>query len=183
VYPGTFQGGHNFIRENGRIPMATKISIKDPNPGIWFKFNDDDPGSGEISIRAVNQARRLEMQKKTVKRKVEYKHGQRFEVTDIDDEMFSQMLWDYVIAGWKKLEDDDGQMIECTTENKVFLMQNNVGFATFVGQCMEKVNEGLEERLKDAEKNSLSGSSASATSQTVKSAGRSRATDSTQPIA
>jgi hypothetical protein len=93
------------------------------------------------------------------------------------------MLWDYVIAGWKGLEDDDDQMIECTTENKVFLMQNNVGFATFVGQCMEKVNEGLEERIKAAEKNSLSGSSASATSQTAKSAGRSKATDGTQPIA
>jgi len=151
--------------------MGTVFSLKDPNPGIWFKFDEEDPQSGEIAIRAVNQAKRKEIQSKTVKRKVEYKHGQRFEYHDTDDDVFSELLWDYVIADWKGLEDDDGKPIECTRDNKLFLMLNNVGFAAFVAQCMEKVNDGLEDRIKVIEKNSLSGSKGSQKNRPAKDAG------------
>lgn len=150
--------------------MGTKFNLKDPNPGAWFKFDEDDPKSGEISIRAVNAAKRREIQKKCVKRRVEYKHGQRFEFTESDDDLFSEMLWDYVIADWHDLEDDDGKPIECTKENKVFLMLNNVGFALFVNECLEKVNEGFEERTKAVEKNSLSTSPDSEKSPTARRA-------------
>jgi len=148
--------------------MSTVFSLKDPNPGAWFKFDEEDPESGEISVRAVNQAKRKDIQNKTVKRKVEYKHGQRFEFQDSNEDLFSELLWDYVIADWKGLEDDDGKPIECTTANKIFLMQNNVGFAAFVGKCMELVNDGIEERVKVTEKNSKSTLSDSGKSPTVK---------------
>ena len=150
--------------------MATKFSLKDPNPGVWFKFNDEDPESGEICIRPVNAEKRAEIQKRTVKRKVEYKHGQRFEYVETDDDKFSEMLWDYVISDWTRLEDDDGKPIQCNTENKLFLMMNNVGFSQFVAVCTEKVNKGIEERFKATEKNSLSGSSDSLRSRPAKSA-------------
>lgn len=150
--------------------MATKFSLRDPNPGIWFKFNEDDPESGEICVRPVNAEKRSEIQKRTVKRKVEYKHGQRFEYVETDDDKFSEMLWDYVISDWTKLEDDDGKPIPCTTENKLFLMLNNVGFSQFVATCTEKVNEGIEERFKVAEKNSSSGLSDSSKSRVAKPA-------------
>jgi hypothetical protein len=144
--------------------------MKDPNPGAWFKFNEDDPKSGEISIRAVNAAKRREIQKKCIKQKVEYKHGQRFEFTESDDDLFSEMLWDYVIADWHDLEDDDGKPIECTKENKIFLMLNNVGFALFVNECLEKVNDDLENRIKKENEDLSKGSTASEKSRTAKSA-------------
>lgn len=150
--------------------MSTVFSLKDPNPGIWFKFDETDPESGEISIRAVNQAKRKEIHNATVKRKVEYKHGQRFEYQDADDDLFSEMLWDYVIADWTGLEDDDGKPIPCTKENKIFLMMNNVGFATFLGQCMETVNQDIEERMGAAEKNLLRGSKGSRKNRPAKDA-------------
>jgi hypothetical protein len=141
--------------------MGTKFDLKNPNPGAWFKFNEDDPASGEICIRAVNTAKRREIQKKCIKQRVEYKHGQRFEFTESDDDLFSEMLWDYVIADWHDLEDDDGKPIECTKENKVFLMLNNVGFALFVNECLEKVNADLENRVKKENEDLSKGSTAS----------------------
>jgi|GEM_PF-1255856 hypothetical protein len=152
--------------------MSTQFSLKDPNPGVWFKFNEDDPESGEIRIRVVNSAQREEMQKACVKNKVEYKHGQRFEYTTNKDALFSKMLWDYSIVEWVRLEDDDGTPIECSSENKVKLMKENVGFAQFVSTCLEIITETEESRVSMVEKNLMSGSADSVVekSQTVKSA-------------
>lgn len=150
--------------------MATRFSMKDPNPGVWFKFDENDSESGEISIRPMNAAKRREIQKRCVKNRVEYKHGQRFEYTETNDELFSEMLWDYVIADWTKLEDDDGKAIPCTKENKCMLMLENVGFAQFVGNCMEIVNEDIEERMKATQEDLSKGSAVSEKSRTAKSA-------------
>ena len=141
--------------------MGTVLSLRDPNPGFWFKFDEDDAESGEVCIRAINQAKRQEIQRKTQRKKIEYKHGSRFEVNDQNEDLFMEMLWDYSISDWKGLLDDDGKPIECTTENKLFLMQNHVGFATFIGECIGKVSEMHEERAAVAPKNSSSTSSAS----------------------
>lgn len=150
--------------------MATKFSIKDPNPGIYFKFDENDPESGEIRIRAVNAAKRAEIQKKCVKKKIEYKHGQRFEYDVVNDELFSEMLWDYSIMEWHNLEDDEGSPIPCDKETKIFLMQNNIGFSQFVGRCLEKLNEEEDSRVAKLEKNSLNASNASKKSPPAKDA-------------
>ena len=150
--------------------MATKFSIKDPNPAVWFKFDESDPESGEIGIRALNANERQKIGKACIKRRVEYKHGQRFEVQDTDDELYSEMLWDYCIVDWKKLEDDDGKTIPCTTEKKLFLMRNNPGFAQFVSQCLEMLAEKEDNRIKMIEKNLSSGPRGSGKSPRVTSA-------------
>ena len=150
--------------------MATKFSVKDPNPGVWFKFDENDPDSGEIRIRVINSSKRQEIQKACNKKRVEYKHGQRFEVQDTNENLFSEMLWDYSIMEWNALEDDDGKPIVCDTEMKVFLMQNNIGFAQFVGRCLEILNEEEESRVATIEKNSLSGLSESKKSRTAQPA-------------
>ena len=150
--------------------MATVFALKDLNPGIWFKFNEDDPESGEICVRPLNAQQMDAMRKKGIKKKVEYKHGQRFEVQETNDEVFQEMLWDYVIHDWKGLEDDDGTPIPCTTENKLRLVLEHAGFATGVGEFREKAAEIIEDQIKVAEKNSLSGSSGLKKSQAAKSA-------------
>ena len=154
--------------------MATTFNMSDPNPGFWFKFNPDDPESGEISLRPQNAEQRNKTRKKAVKDRVEYKQGQRFEVQDVDDELFSELVWDYSIVDWSGLVDDKGKQIECTTENKVFLMRNHIGFARFVAEKLGELSDGYAERLELENKNLLKGSSASGTriSQTVKHAGK-----------
>jgi hypothetical protein len=94
---------------------------------------------------------------------VEYKHGQRFEVEDVNDDLFSELLWDYSITDWTGLVDDDGTEIPCTPEKKVFLMKNHVGFGRFIGDKMEKLASEYEGRLSVENQNLLKGSSGSVT--------------------
>ena len=150
--------------------MATVFSLRDPNPGVWFKFDDADPESGEIRIRAMNNEQRKKLQKECNKKRVEYKHGQRFEVTDVNDDKFSELLWDYCIVEWKGLTDDDGTPLLCDKETKTTLMQTNVGFAQFVGKCLELLGEQEEERVARIEKNLLSEPKGSKKSQAAKGA-------------
>ncbi len=111
--------------------MATKFSLTDPNPGVWFKFDEDDATSGEIRIRVLNALKREEIQKACVKTKDIYKNGQRYVTSDTNDALFSEMLWDYSIVEWNGLEDDVGNALVCNTETKVKLMRENVGFSLF----------------------------------------------------
>lgn len=139
--------------------MGTKFSLKNPNPGAWFSFDEADPGTGKICLRAANRATLGSIEKAHAKKRIEYKHGQRFEVRDVDSEGYSKALWDYCIVGWEGLLDDDGKKIECTTDIKYVLMTENIGFATFVGGCLDKLGEERDAIRERAEKNSLSTSS------------------------
>jgi hypothetical protein len=133
--------------------MATVFNIKDPNPGTWFSFDDNDAESGKIKIRPVTLAKRQEIHKKTIKTKVEYKHNQRFEVQDVNEDLLSEMIWDYVIVEWQGLVDDENKEIVCDPKTKTVLMSNNIGFAQFVNQCLEQVTKDFEDRVGAAEKN------------------------------
>lgn len=140
--------------------MGTKFSIKDPNPGTWFKFDEKDFDSGRICIRILNEAKRQEIRKEAVKINSEMAFhpkthaAQRVLSETIDQDKFSDMLWDYCIVSWEKLEDDEGNPIACTPENKSKLMRENIGFAQFVGSCIDILNREYEERSKSVEKNS-----------------------------
>ena len=127
--------------------MPTRFSLSEPNPGVWFSFDEDDPQSGKICIRLANQAERDKIRKATRTQKEIFRQGQRFEVEKTNDDLFSEMLWDYCIVDWIDLEDDNGKPIECTKENKLKLMKEHVGFQLFVGQSIEKLNNEIESRL------------------------------------
>lgn len=133
--------------------MATTFALKNPNPGVWFRFNEDDPDSGEICIRAVTPGQLKEMTRKTTKKRPEYKGGQRFVVEEHDEEKFARLLWDYVIVEWKDLQDEDGNEIPCTVDSKYHLMMDNIGFARFVAQCRERVEEDIKKHEEAVEKN------------------------------
>lgn len=134
--------------------MGTRFSLKDPNPGVWFVFDEADPNSGRVCVRVMNPAKAQEIAKATGRKRVEYRNGQRFEVTDTDEEKRSRMLWDYSIVSWERLEDDEGKPIECTTDNKQKLMLEHIGFAAFIGNCIDKLNAEYESRREAVEKNS-----------------------------
>ena len=129
--------------------MGTKFSLKDPNPGAWFYFDEANPTSGRICLRVLNAAKRQEIAKATEKRRVEYKQGTRFEFMEVDEDKRTSLMWDYCIIGWENLTEDDGTPIECTTENKIKLMMENIGFASFVGSCLSRINDSID-MIKDA---------------------------------
>jgi len=130
-----------------------KFNMKDLNPGAWFNFDDNDPGSGKILIRILNSERLAEIRNKTIKTNVEYRGDKRFEFQDIDHSARDRIIWDYCIVDWRDLVDDDEVPIECTTDNKIKLMNEHIGFSLFVENCLEKLNVQNEMHNEYLEKN------------------------------
>lgn len=133
--------------------MATQFSLKDPNPGIWFSFDENDPDAGRIRIRPLNSDALRTIRKKATKREIEYKGAYRHEYEKTDEDLFSKLVWDYVIVEWERLADDDGAPIQCTAETKSFLMLNNIGFAAFVAEKREAAEKAAAEIAEESRKN------------------------------
>ena len=129
-----------------------KFNLDDLNPGAFFPFEDDDDKGG-VTIRLANGKVIAEIDKKCTKKSVKYHRGQRHEITEDNEELRSQMLWDYVITGWAGLEDNEGMEITCTKENKIMLMQGSVKFAGFVGDCVEQLTADSNIHDEELEKN------------------------------
>jgi len=129
--------------------------MKDLNPGTWFSFDESDEDSGKISIRTINQEKLAEIRDKTMKTEVEYKGDNRFEYIKTDNAKRDRIIWDYCIVDWQDLVDDDDIPIECTTENKIKLMNGHIGFSLFVESCLERLTKQNEIYAEYSEKNLL----------------------------
>ena len=130
-----------------------KFDLAELNPGVFFSFDENEDGEGGVTIRLANGKTLDEINKACIKKKVEFRRGQRHEVIIDNDELRSKMLWEYVIIDWKGLYDQDGKEIPCTKENKVMLMQGSVKFSSFIGNCVEKLTEETEADEGNLEKN------------------------------
>ena len=151
--------------------MATSISFSNPNQGTWFFFNEEDPESGKICLRVLTTAKQDELNKKHTKEHDIVKKGVHWKDFKTNNDAYRRDLWDYIIVEWVDLVDDDGVTpIECTIDNKVKLMSENVGFSLFVSNCIEKLNDEAEKGKGQAIKNSLSTSKPSETSRPAKDA-------------
>jgi hypothetical protein len=142
--------GLNLLKR-GLIKM--KFDLTELNPGVFFSFDENEDGAGGVTIRLANGKILDEINKACIKKKVEFRRGQRHEVIIDNDELRSKMLWEYVIIDWKGLYDQDGKEIPCTKENKVMLMQGSVKFSSFIGNCVEKLTEETEAYEGNLEKN------------------------------
>jgi len=125
--------------------MGTRLVSEkgEHNPGVWFKFDESDPDSGSICVRMCTPKKTKEIQKVTTKTKTEYRNGQRYTFTETDEDANSRLLWDYIIADWSGLEDNNGELIPCTAENKFSYMMENLRFFKFVMQCVSKLSDEL----------------------------------------
>jgi hypothetical protein len=137
-----------------------KINLSDPNPGAWFDY-PDDPDGFRVKVRVCSGKDLEEIQDKTTKVEVEYKAPkkraqlQRIEYVVVDEKKQRELLWDFCIVDWKNLYDETGSVIPCTKENKLKLMRESIGFASFIADCLEKLTEEGAKREEEAEKNSL----------------------------
>jgi len=131
-----------------------KFDLNELNPGVFFSFDEyEGEDGGGVTIRLANGKILDEINKACIKKKVEFRRGQRHEVIIDNDELRSKMLWEYVIIDWKGLYDQDGKEIPCTKENKIMLMQGSVKFSSFIGNCVEKLTEETEAYEGNLEKN------------------------------
>ena len=134
-----------------------KFDLENLNPGVFFPFDEDDSEDekGGIEIRLANSKKLDEINKKCSRRKVEFRRGQRHEYVEENEEKKSEMLWDYVIVGWKGVYDINGNVIECTQATKIKLMRESVKFSSFVGKCIEILTDESEDVEVELEKNVL----------------------------
>lgn len=130
-----------------------KFNLKDPNPGAWFDLVEGKPEEGRICLRQLNHDAARALEKQTTKRQVEYKKGQRFEYTDSDPDLYTELLWDYCILDWQGIEDEKGKPIPCTRENKVVLMRGSLEFQRMVAEGLDRLSADFEERKKALRKN------------------------------
>jgi len=57
-----------------------------------------------------------------------------------NEELFSKLLWDYVIVGWEGFT-VKGVEFPCTAENKLLAVRNDPKFSSFVTNSLQKLNE------------------------------------------
>jgi hypothetical protein len=114
---------------------------------VRFDFED---GSGWVKIKPLSPAIMRKIETACVTRKFDKKIKGYESKTDLEKQQ--HMQWDEVIHSWAGVN-LDGKELECTAENKIRMMDNHVEFTYFVGTCMEYLNEAIQERDKDQEKN------------------------------
>ena len=138
------------------------------NEGTWFFFDPDDESLGGTCLRELNPDEYKRIERLTVKHKKRVMRGVLVDDVKIDEKLASKLRWDYCITAWKVVS-LDGQVLECTTDNKVKMM--NVSdfvkhVADSLGELVETNNSLQEARVK----NSGSSSKDSSKSQTAKDA-------------
>lgn len=127
-----------------------RLNLDDLNPPAWFDHPQDE---ARLCLRVASASDVESIRKQTEKRRIDFRRGQRFEVTDIDEDLRSQLTWQLCIIDWQGLYDHENKEIPCTDENKVLLMQNSPVFSKWVVECLELLNEDNVERIESAEKN------------------------------
>ena len=130
-----------------------KINLSNPNPSTRFYFDDDDHSRGWVELRICSPEEMSKIDKQTVKKRNEYRRGQRYEIEDTNEKARNRLLWDVLISDWGGIVDEKDKQIKCTTENKELLMLTSVKFALFVGNKMEELSEGTGDQFEEQEKN------------------------------
>ena len=103
------------------------------NVSTKFYFDENNKKAGYIEMRLMGVETLREINKRTTKKRIEYKRGQRFEVDDKNEDLENELIWDYCITGWDNLVDAEGKVEKCTKENKVKYSR-----CCFRNPCMNK---------------------------------------------
>jgi hypothetical protein len=126
------------------------FDLDDLNPGIEFEFE----GGGRVWLRVCAGDDFKAIRKKTTKKKVEFRAGQRHEFEVTDDDLQSKLLWDFCIVRWEDFFDKNGKAIPCNSDTKSLLMGKSMKFSRFV---LDKINEltNTEDLVKEEEAKNL----------------------------
>jgi hypothetical protein len=101
--------------------------VKLSNDGRWFYFNPDNSSEGGVKIK-------LPFNKK-------------------EEDVGNEDFWDEAILDWHNVEDDDGNEIACTKENKNHLMKTSPMFIAFINKFFTKLNKDYIKYKEYLEKN------------------------------
>lgn len=119
----------------------TVFNIGADNAGVWFDMED----GGRVQLRTLTADALRTIRKQTVKKKVDFKKIEgtpvRLEYDEINEDLQTELFWDFIIVAWENFVDSNGAAIECTKENKVLLMTKSPMFSRFVGDSLRALSE------------------------------------------
>lgn len=134
------------------------LDLNSKNVGTWFYFDPDNPDAGGVCLRELSTEENARIERLTVTVKKRFKRGAWIEDKTTDEKLAAKLRWDFCIVDWKEVS-IDGQVVECTTENKVRVMKI-INFVKIIVDNLEELTEtnaALEEaRAKNLE-SSLNG--------------------------
>ena len=134
---------------------GVSFDLENLNPGTMFEME----GGGQLWLRVCAGDDLRDIRKKTVQKKKEYKkingNLQRLTFEEVDDDLQSQLVWDFCIVKWEKFFADEAKTIPipCTTENKLKLMGRSLIFSKFVGDSLTTLRGTIEAEEEAVEKN------------------------------
>ena len=125
------------------------------NAGTWFPWHDS-----RVCLRVCPASKLREFKKAAGAKPVseivfepKSRQAQKIVSEKIGDEdMFSRLLWDYVIVGWEGFT-AKGVEFPCTAENKNLAINNDAKFASFVTKHLRDLGEIEEAEEAAASKN------------------------------
>lgn len=135
------------------------LDLNSENIGTWFYFDPGNPDAGGVCLRELSTEENARIEKLTVTVKKKFKRGAWIEDKTTDEKLASKLRWGFVIVDWKNVS-IDGQVVECTTENKVRAMKI-INFVKIIVDNLEELTEAntaLEEARAKNLKNSSNGS-------------------------
>lgn len=132
--------------------MAVKINIDldNLNPGTKFLLDDANESAGYVVLRTAGTGTMAAIRKQAVKKKAEYRPNpkvgnrlERIEFQEVDDELLSKLLWDYVIMEMS-VPDVKGAIVPDTIDMKYLLMTECQDFNAFVSKCLDTLKKDEE---------------------------------------
>lgn len=131
----------------------TVFNLDEP-AGAWFEMED----GGRVQLRLMTPEAMQGIRKAAVKKRIEYKRvdgkAERFEVEEVEDDLYGALFWDHVIVAWEHLADAKGTAIPCDRAHKRLLMARVPRFAAFVGESLETLRTAELAEAQVAVKNS-----------------------------
>lgn len=115
------------------------LDLNSENIGTWFYFDPDNHDVGGVCLRELTTEEHQRIERLTVTTKKKFKRGAWIEDKTTDEKLASKLRWDFCIVDWKKVS-IDGQVVECTTANKVRAMKI-IDFVKIIVDNLEELTE------------------------------------------
>lgn len=132
------------------------LDLNSKNIGTWFYFDPENEAAGGVCLRELTAEELTRIENLTVTIKKKFKRGAWIEDKIVDEKLASKLRWDFCIVDWKEVS-IDGQVLECTAENKVRAMKI-INFVKIIVDNLEELTETnialKEARAKNSESSS-----------------------------
>ena len=117
-----------------------------------------DPDEGEVKIKHLSPGERQDIFDKVFLQEIEYETGEQGkmipkmkQVTDRKKDREQTLV--RAVKDWKNFFDEDGKPLECNEKNIIRASREIEGFAEFVAECRQTMDEHIFEEEKELEKN------------------------------